>query len=169
VFALSRVPPKEVEGRDVLKIECTKMSYAPEPPPKGIEITLEDNDTVARAKLADLPGKTLLENAYNAIKDELIAAEGEPITRKTLLSAAVEKANITERYAEKALDKLLADLGNRVEVLTLPAKGSPKAYRYVLSSSNDHSSVPDGESFDEQPFSSNEKSSSNKAKWTDEA
>jgi hypothetical protein len=169
VFALSRVPPKEVEGRDILKLECTKMSYAPEPPPKGVELTLEENDTVARARLADLPGKTLLENAYNAIKDELIAAEGEPITRKTLLSAAVEKANITERYAEKALDKLLADLADRVEVLTLPAKGSPKAYRYVLSSSNDHSSVPDGETFNEQPFSSNKKSSPNAGKWTEEA
>ena len=156
VFALSRVPPKEVEGRDILKLECTKMSYAPEPPPKGVEITLEQNDTVARAKLADLPGKTMLEDAVKAIEDKLKSAQGEHVPRKLLLNAAVEKVNITQRYAEKALDKLIDELGNRLEVITLPAKGSPKAYRYVLSSSNDEISVPDGESFDEQLSSSNE-------------
>ena len=163
VFALSRVPPKEVEGRDILKLECTKMSYAPEPPPKGLEITLEENDTVARAKLADLPGKTLLENAVKAIEDELIAAQGEPVPRKLLLNAAVEEANITQRYAEKALDKLIDKLGTRLEVLTLPSKGSPKAYRYVLSSSNVEVCVPDGESFDELTCSSNEESSLNQS------
>ena len=158
VFALSRVPPKEVEGRDILKLECTKMSYAPEPPPKGVEINLEENDTVARAGLADLPGKTMLESAVNAIKEELKAAQGEPVPRKLLLKAAVEGVNITERYAVKALEQLIGDLGDRLEVLTLPAKGNPKAYRYIVSSSRDEFSVPDDESFDEQPSSSNTKS-----------
>lgn len=155
VFALSRVPPKECEGRDLLKLECTKMSYAPEPPPKGVEITLEQNDAAAYMKLADLPGKTLLEDAVGALKQALTAAEGEPVPRKLLLKAAVEEANCTERYAEKALDKLAAELGDRLEVLVLPGRGTPKAYRYVLSSSNDIPDIPDGESFDEQVFSSN--------------
>jgi hypothetical protein len=140
VFALSRVPPKEVEGRDVLKLECTKMSYAPELPPKGVEITLEENDTVARARLTDPPGKTMLENAVSALKDELKRADGEPLTRKLLLQAAVEKVNITERWAAKA-------------------------YRYVLSSSNADTSVPDGETFDEVLCSSNVDSAANAPKW----
>ena len=42
----------------------------------------------------------------NAIKDELKAAQGEPVPRKLLLKAAVEGANITERYAVKALEQL---------------------------------------------------------------
>jgi hypothetical protein len=161
VFALSRVPPKEVEGRDILKLECTKMSYAPELPPKGVEISLEDNDTVARARLADLPGKTMLENAVSTVREELRRANGEPVTRKALIQAAVEKVNITERWAAKALDDLITELGDRLEVLTLPAKGSPKAYRYVLSSSNANSSVPDGATFDEVGSSSNGESSAN--------
>lgn len=160
VFALSRVPPKEVEGRDILKLECTKMSYAPEPPPKGVEITLEDGDRTARARLADLPGKTLLEDAVSVLRDELVGAKGEPVPRKLLLQAAVKGANITERYAERALEHLIGELGRRLEVLTLPTRGNPKAYRYVLSSSKDDFNVPDDESFDEQASSPNGGSSS---------
>ncbi len=166
VFALSRVPPKECEGRDLLKLECTKMSYAAEPPPKGVEITLDENDTVARAHLSDLPGKTLIENAVAAIKAVLTAADGEPVPRKMLLNAAVEQANITERYAVKALDILITELGDQLEVLTLPTRGNPKAYRYNISSSRRDSSVRDNVGFDEQPSSSREKSSSNKDEWT---
>lgn len=157
VFALSRVPPKEVEGRDVLKLECTKMSYAAEPYPKGVEITLEQNDTVARAVLADLPGKNMLEAAMAVIEEALKAAEGL-IPRKLLLAGTVEKANITERYAEKALDEVLKKLGDKVTVTNLKGRGSPKAYTYNISSSKDDSSVGDDDLFDEQVFSSNVKS-----------
>ncbi|MFX9465437.1 hypothetical protein ABTO23_18680, partial [Acinetobacter baumannii] len=37
-FALDRIPPKEVEGRDVVKLTCVKQSYAPLPPPIGLEL-----------------------------------------------------------------------------------------------------------------------------------
>jgi hypothetical protein len=167
VFALSRVPPKEVEGRDILKVECTKMSYAPEPHPKGVEITLEHNDTVAYAKLADLPGKNMLEAAAEVIEAALKAQAGEPITRKELLGRAIEAQNVTERYAEKALNIVLEQLGTRVETTHLKGRGSPKLYTYINRSSNDDSSVPDGETFDEQLSSSNGESSVNEPeKWT---
>ena len=157
VFALSRVPPKEVEGRDVLRLDCTKQSYAPEPAPLGIEITLEQNDTRARVALTDLPGKTLLENAKAAIIDALRSAKGEPMPRKALLSAAVAEANCTERYAEKALKDLEHTLGSDLTVTELGGRGSPKGYALrVLGSANGENSVLDDELFDEQTFSANQ-------------
>jgi hypothetical protein len=158
VFALSRVPPKEVEGRDVLKLECTKMSYAVEPYPKGVEITLEENDLIARAALADLPGKNMLEAAVAAIEEALKAAEGEQMPRKLLLNSAIEAVNITERYAARALEEALKKLGDTVTVFNLKGRGSPKAYAYNISSSRDDSSVGDELSFDEQVFSLKDKS-----------
>ncbi len=173
VFALSRVPPKEVEGRDVLKLECTKMSYAVEPYPKGIEITLEQDDKVARAKLADLPGKNMLEAAMAAIEEALKAAEGEQIPRKLLLNSAIEAVNITERYAIRALEEVLKKLGDKVTIFNLKGRGSPKAYAYNISSSKDDFSVSDDESFDEQEFSVKDKDSTKEpahaSGWTGEA
>ena len=165
VFALSRVPPKEVEGRDVLRFDCTKMSYAAQPPPYGVEITLEKNDSLARVQLVELPGKTQLENAKDAILKALKSGQGEPMPRKALLSAAVEAANVTERYAEKALKDLTYDLGPKLEVIRLGGQGNPKGYLWRgEGSAKGGKSVPDGEMFTEQPSSANGLMASLKAK-----
>ena len=157
VFALSRVPPKEVEGRDVLRFDCTKMSYAAEPPPYGVEITLENDDTLARVRRVDLPqADTLLEKAKGAIFDALKSAQGEPMPRQALLSAAVSSANVTKRYAEKALKDLTQELGSRLEVINLGGQGNPKGYLWKGEHSvNEESSVQDEELFAEQPSSLN--------------
>ena len=156
VFALSRVPPKEVEGRDVLRLDCTKMSYAVEPAPKGVEIILEQDDTLARVKLADLPEGSQLDKAKRAMLEALKAAKGEPITRQMLLNAAVLEANITKRYAEKALSQLELELGERLETSYLGGKGNPKGYAlWEVRSVNGESADGDEELFDEQGSSSN--------------
>jgi hypothetical protein len=134
------------------------MSYAVEPYPKGVEITLEPGDLVARAALADLPGKNMLEAAIAAIEKALKAAEGEQMPRKLLLNSAIEAVNITERYAQRALEEVLKKLGDKVTVFSLKGRGSPKAYAYNISSSRDDSSVGDELSFDEQVFSVKDKS-----------
>lgn len=165
IFALSRVPPKEMEGRDVLRLDCTKMSYAAEPAPIGLEIILEQNDTVARVKLADLPHAGLSEKAREAIIKALESAKGEAMPRQALLSAAVNAANITQRYAEKVLKELLESHPD-IEELTLPGRGNPKAYRmcYINSSSNSKNADRDRVLFDEQPSSSNQVSSLKESK-----
>lgn len=159
IFALERVPPKEVEGRDIIKMTCTKMSYAPEPAPIGLEISLEENDTLARVKLADLPNGGLLDKAKEAIVSALKSAKGEDMPRQALLSAAVASANITQRYAEKALKELLETHPDIAEV-SLPGRGSPKAY-HINSSSNSENADRDSVLFTEQASSSNQESSAN--------
>jgi hypothetical protein len=157
VYALSRVPPKEVDGRDVLRMDCTKLSYAAELPPVGFEITLEQNDAVARAKLVDLPHDTLLGDAKGAILTVLKTAQGEPMPRKALLSAAVSAVNVTERYAAKALKELERDLGSQLHSVDLGGRGNPRAYIWVGNrSSNNQKADTYGPAFDEQPSSSNQ-------------
>ncbi|MDQ3399284.1 MAG: AAA family ATPase, partial [Deinococcota bacterium] len=157
VYALSRVPPKEVEGRDVLRMDCTKLSYAPELPPIGFEITLEQNDDIARTRLVDLPHETLLDDAKAAILTALKTAQGEPMPRKALLSAAVSAVNVTERYAAKALKELERDLGKQLRDIDLGGRGNPKGYVLGdMSSSNSEIADEDSELFDEQPSSSNQ-------------
>ena len=131
VFALSRVPPKEVEGRDVIRLDCTKMSYAIEPPPKGIEIILEQDDSIARVKRAELPHETQLDAAIAAMRETLKSTNGEPLPRQALLREAVMRADITERYAETALKKLLKLEAENIEIVELPGRGQPKGYIWV--------------------------------------
>lgn len=131
VFALSRVPPKEVDGRDVLRMDCTKMSYAAVPAPKGVEIILSPDEAVAQVKLAELPHATQLDAAIEAIRVTLLSAQGEPMPRKALISAAVQSANITKRYAETAMAKFLKEFARQVEVVELGGKGSPKGLVWV--------------------------------------
>jgi hypothetical protein len=128
IFALSRVPPKEVEGRDVFRLDCTKMSYAKEPAPIGFEVLLEDRDTRARVKVVDLPNQVSLKDKAKAvILDKLQAAKGEPVARQLLLNAIVRKVNVTERYAVDALTELLEQRKD-IDVHELGGKGKPKAF-----------------------------------------
>lgn len=121
MFALSRVPPNEVEGRDVLKLECAKMSYAPEFAPIGFEIRLEQNDTAARVLTVDLPNSTTLsDRAKAAMHRMLLEANGQAVPRKTLLETAVLDANITLRTAERGLKALIAEHGEDLIVSRLP-------------------------------------------------
>lgn len=157
VFALSRVPPKEVEGRDVVRLDCTKMSYAPELSPIGFEIILDEDEKVARVHLTDLPKGTLLDDAKAAILLALKTAGGEPMPRKALLNTAVMQANITERYAEKALKQLEREMGFSLLAVELGGRGNPKGYVLrEMDAPNAKKSVQDEESFAEQPSSPNE-------------
>ena len=154
IFALERVPPKEVDGRDVIKMTCTKMSYAAEPAPIGLEITLEQNDTLARVKLAELPSGGLLDKAKEAIINALKSAKGEAMPRGALLSAAIEKANCQKRYAERALREVLLNLPG-IEEVAIPGRGNPKAYRYINSASNSENIDRDRVLFDAHSFAAN--------------
>lgn len=170
IFALSRVPPKEVEGRDVFRLDCTKMSYAAEPAPLGFEVELSPDEKQARVKIVDLPNQSSLKDkAKTVMLEELKAAKGESVARQILLNAVVQKTNVTERYAVDALKELLEEKPNIV-VTELPGKGKPKGYSiidnssngYVNSSSNAENADRASDLFDEQPSSLNASSSLNK-------
>jgi RecA-family ATPase len=163
IFALSRVPPKEVEGRDVFRLDCTKMSYAAEPSPIGFEVELSADEKQARVKVVDLPNQhSHKDKAKTVILEELRAAKGEPVTRQVLLNAIVQKVNVSERYAVEALKELLEQRQD-IETYELGGKGKPKAYsipsddplREVAGSSlNDENADRARDLFDEHPSSS---------------
>lgn len=120
VLALSRVPPDEVDGRDVLKLECGKLSYGPEFEPIGFAIEVE-GDTRATVSLVDLPGKaSLTDRAKGAIYRALAEAQGKPVPRKALIEAAVSAASVTERTAERALRALVLELGDGLSITRAP-------------------------------------------------
>lgn len=108
MFALEQVPPKDVEGRIVFRIDCTKMSYAAHPSPIGFEVVLEDNDQKARIRITDLPGQnTVKAKAQRVIETKLHEAQGGRVARQTLLEAVVNELSITKRYAEELLANYL--------------------------------------------------------------
>jgi hypothetical protein len=127
-FALERVPPKEVEGRDVVKLTCVKQSYAPLPPPIGLELAWLEEEEGCYFKPFPLPeGETLEERAEAAILRLLGEAGEEGLPRKELLAGVVARANVSERTALAALGNLRRR--GTVEVVELGGRGSPKAYR----------------------------------------
>jgi hypothetical protein len=127
-FALERVPPKEVEGRDVVKLTCVKQSYGPLPPPIGLELAWLEEEEGCYFKPFPLPeGETLEERAEAAILRLLEEAGEEGFPRKELLAGVVARANVSERTALAALGTLRRR--GTVEVVELGGRGSPKAYR----------------------------------------
>lgn len=135
IYALSRVDPRDVDGRDVLRMDCTKASYAPMLAPQGIEIVLSDDSKVARVQAIPLPEGSALDRAQQVMLETLMQNNNEAyITRKDLLAVAVQEVNITTRYAETAL-KLLVEKHD-LPAVNLEGRGSPIAYLYLNSSEN---------------------------------
>lgn len=127
-FALERMPPREVEGRDVVKLTCVKQSYAPLPPPIGLELVWLQEEEGCYFKPYPLPeGQSLEEKAEAVILLVLQEAGEEGIPRKELLEEAVRRANVSERTAKAALSALRGR--GAVEVVELPGRGAPRVYR----------------------------------------
>ncbi|MGL4608127.1 MAG: AAA family ATPase [Trueperaceae bacterium] len=170
IFALSRVPPKDVDGRDVFRLDCTKMSYAAEPAPLAFEVELSPDEKQARVKVVDLPNQHSMKDKAKAVMlEQLKAAKGESVARQILLNAVVQKVNVTERYATDALKELL-EQRHDIVVTELLGKGKPKAYSLPLgdspneykNSSSNHENVDRASVlFDEHSSSSNAGSSLN--------
>ncbi|MGL4609252.1 MAG: AAA family ATPase [Trueperaceae bacterium] len=166
MFALSRVNPKDVEGRDVFRLDCTKMSYAKEPSPLGFEVLLEERDMRARVKVVSLPNQySQKDKAKTVILEQLEAAKGEPVARQVILNAVVQKVNVIERYAVDVLKELL-EQRHEIETHELGGKGKPKAYStplkgYQETSLNEENTDRDSILFDEHASSSNGVCSSN--------
>ncbi|MFN4073525.1 MAG: AAA family ATPase [Thermus sp.] len=127
-FALDRLPPREVEGRDVVKLTCVKQSYAPLPPPIGLELVWLSDGEGAYFKPYPLPEAATLEERAEKVILELLAQAGEEgIPRKALLEEAVRRGNISQRTAIRALSELRGR--GLVEEVELPGRGAPKVLR----------------------------------------
>ncbi len=127
-FALERIPPREVEGRDVVKLTCVKQSYAPLPPPIGLELVWLQEEEGCYFKPYPLPeGQSLEEKAEAAILFLLQEASEGGLSRKELLEEVVRRVNVSERTAKAALSALRGR--GAVEVVELPGRGAPKVYR----------------------------------------
>ena len=130
VHVLTRVPPSEVQGRNVLRWDTQKLSFAALPEPFGVELVFDGEGL--RAEPAELPesyGETKTERAVRAMQSFLETQRGQQVNRKDLLDMAIRVGNVRERAAKDALKMLLERLGDTVSIIKLPGQGQPLAYR----------------------------------------
>lgn len=126
VHVLTRVPPREVAGRNVLRWEIFKNSFAPVADPFGLE--LDFSDEALRVIPADLP-----EGSVNPQKSRAQAAVldllqgGRVVAKKDLLEAVIAATNVHQKTAERYLLEAVQAVG-AVKVV-LPGAGKPVAYR----------------------------------------
>lgn len=130
VHVLTRVPPKDVAGRNVLRWTAAKMSYSARPEPFGVELRfLEGAVTVEPAGLPQGEGETRTERAVRAIQDFLEAHRGVIVTHQDLLQVAVRGGDVKLRAAADALRVAREHFGGELSVVTLPGRGQPHGYR----------------------------------------
>ncbi len=138
VHLLTRVPPKEVGGLDVLRWEVRKSSFSKSGYALGLEIqrSFDEEDRAVSVHLApyDLPdeeasGDTRGTRATAAVMAYLEASNGEPVAHAALLALAVERGNLRDRAARESVGRALGLMWERIEEVKQPARGAPKAYR----------------------------------------
>ncbi|MFC4426973.1 AAA family ATPase [Deinococcus navajonensis] len=139
VHLLTRVPPKEVEGRDVLRWEVRKNSFHRSGYALGIEVErLQDEEGRAYGVNlfpCDLPEEpegqdTRSDRARAAVIALLSEHEGQTVTHAQLEAAAVQGGNVKERSARQAVREALGALGGLVREVRLGGRGAPRAYTY---------------------------------------
>lgn len=128
VHLLSRVPPTEVGGRDVLRLETHKNNLAPMLNPLGIE-RVWDGEAL-RFEVYDLgdadTGGSGVTRARRALLETLHATP-EALSRDALFAQVVGRAAVASRTVERALGAALAN--GEVEALRLAGRGGPRRYR----------------------------------------
>ena len=126
VHILTRVPPREVEGRHVLRWDVLKSSFAPVPEPFGVELVFEPG--LVRVEEAALP-----EGSVNPRRDKAQAVVltllqgGAVVPRKDLVEAIIREVNVHRKTAERYLAEIAEEAG--LVAVNLPGKGNPVAYR----------------------------------------
>ena len=127
VMVLTRVPPRDVAGRDVLKLEQVKNNLGPLLEPVGIDRSFSDG--AVYLALTELPegesggalGKVL--QAARSVLDGVGTLPGAELFRRL-----VDAANCSERTARRAVKKLVSS-GEVIEIAMTGNKQGPKAYK----------------------------------------
>ncbi len=126
VHILTRIPPREVEGRHVLRWDVLKNSFAPVPEPFGVEFVFEPG-------LVSVVEAALPEGSVNPRKDKAQAVVltllqgGAVVPRKDLIEAIIREVNVHRQTAVRYLAEIAEEAG--LVAVTLPGKGNPVAYR----------------------------------------
>ncbi len=172
-FALDRLPPKECEGRDVVRLTCVKQSYAAQPDPIGLEFVWDEYEGVSVEPFA-LPGEgrgAVTARAEKTMRLLIAAAGEEGISRSELLAQTVGAANVGKRTAAEVFAQLqgLAEeykaevrpgRGSPLVITALPKPSSvhqePDALVSIDLASNTLEPVSDGVLFRTPPFASNQ-------------
>ena len=133
VHILSRVPPENVQGRNILRWDTTKMSYSARPKPFGVELKFDDNSV--SIDLADLPkgqGETRTERAVRAMQNHLESYRGSVVTHQELLDIAMHEGNLRRRASVDAIQLLKERYGEELVTTFLPGRGKPQGYLLKL-------------------------------------
>ena len=130
LFSLERVPPREAEGREVMRLVALMQRYAPLPSPLGLELVEGHGGEGWSLEPYPLPeGQTRVAKAEAAILQALREAGEGGLPRKVLLEDVMARTTVSERTAKTALANLKAR--EKVEEVALGGRGNPKAYRLV--------------------------------------
>lgn len=139
VHLLTRVPPREVEGRDVLRWEVRKNSFARSGHALGLEVERWEDEHGHPAGLrllpCDLPAEeersdTRSDRAKAAAVALLTEKAGLTVPHAELIAAAIKGGNVRERAAQQAVREALGALGAQVREVRLGGRGAPRAYVY---------------------------------------
>ncbi len=127
VHILTRVPPKEVEGRHVLRWDVLKNSFAPVPEPFGVELHFEPGGGVHVLEAALPEGSVNPKKAKAQSVVLSLLAGGGVVARKDLVDAIVREVNVHRKTAERYLAEVAEEAG--LVAVNLPGKGGPVAYK----------------------------------------
>ena len=130
VHILSRVPLKDVQGKNVLRWDATKMSYSARPKPFGVELRFDKGAVFIEA--IDLPqghGETRTERAVRAIQDYLERHRGQVVTHQALVDVALQEADLRKRATADAIRIVKDRYGKELITSVLPGRGKPQGYQ----------------------------------------
>jgi hypothetical protein len=128
-YLLTRVPPRDVDGRDVLALHTLKSNLGPIHEPLGVERTW--NQDAVLQNVADLPEAETaapgIRRSMAALREALDPVQWAP--RKALLSAVIKRANVQERTVRNALARLIGE--GVVEDMADPDDSRRRLYKLV--------------------------------------
>jgi hypothetical protein len=126
-YLLARVPPREVDGRDVGALHTLKNNLGPIHDPLGVERTWHED--AVTFEVTDLPeaesGATGRMRAEAAVREML--DPDDLVEKADLHRAVIERANVQTRTVEAAVARLIAN--GEVTAEKLQRDGRRKGYR----------------------------------------
>jgi len=133
VHLLSRIPPREVAGLDVLRLETHKNNLAPMGDPLGIQ-RIWDGSSAVRFELYELPDESANLGKEGQARKLLVRIldehAGEVIPRKELLERVATETGVTQKTVVRAVSAALAE--GELRIIELGGKGNPVGYKSVL-------------------------------------
>lgn len=142
VILMTRIPPNECEGKNAVRIEVTKQSFAQRMIPFGVEIRVDTNDSgldSVHLETFELPEEQTNTGKFkgkDAVLNALKLKSGQWVLKTELVQIAITRGNLRDRQAQAAVRDAVAELRTILkddfEEATLPGRGSPKQYRVKL-------------------------------------